>query len=525
MPSPRSAVLVALLLLMEILAGFSVVVGSSLLDATSLQYGMFWLFLLAGLAGVAVGIALDAFRPREPWDRLMLLACGAAASLIPAHLVSVGWVSLVTAAVLLAVAYWRGASVAQDVPDYSEVQSRFGVGFGILFTGLVWIVARGVIDRPVLWHMLAVSGIAYTIVAMMALVLARVERTQERGATGAIIMAVGLQLGFLALISLAAIFVFAHDLATALFNVTRPLWDAVGPVWFNLLALLFAPIQWILDLIHAHAHAAHHLSLVHKPPPPDRTPHKRLHANAVHSPFLTIAGVVILLAFVAGISAAIWKAAARFPRLRRKRGYDEERLDHLTLGAIWNGLLRWLHRLLHGGTVMAGGIAGAARRRIIGPDYPDDPVRRVYAQVLYRAANLGVPRPTGTTPLEFQTLLTQVWPDGAGDFAAVTGAYVQRRYGETQAGPDEINSLRERWQRLRILMRRQEVPRIGSEGEGSGETLAELPPREAGRRWRIEAQAIRELAMDLTGSVIALIAVFGFIIAAVVIGIIFDSSR
>lgn len=446
-----------LLLLMEIVAGFSVVVGSSLLDATSLQYGMFWLFILAGLAGIAIGLVLDIFRPQHPWDRAILLAGGAVSAIVPARLVATEWLSLVTGAALLVIAYWRGASLAQEIPDYPQVQARFGIGFGILFTGLVWIVARGVIDRPVLWHMLAVSGIVYTILAMIALVLARVERTREPGATGPIVLAVGLQLAFLTLISLAAIFIFAHDLATALFNVTRPLWDAVGPLWFKLLAVMFGPLQWLIDLIRTHAHTAHPLTLVHRPPPADHTPHKRPHATAVHSPFLTIAGIVILLAFVAGIGTAIWKAAARFPRLRRERGYDEERRTLLSFAAVWHGFLLWLRGLLRSSTGIAESFAKATRRRIVGPEYPEDPVRRIYAQLLHRAARLGVPRPSGATPVEFQGVLTQAWPEGATDFAAVTGAYMLRRYGEVNTGAEEVTALREQWQRLRTVMRRPET--------------------------------------------------------------------
>lgn len=523
MPSPRGVALIVLLLLMEILAGFSLAVGSSLLDATSLQYGMFWLFLLAGLAGVAVALSITAIRPREPWDRLILLAGGAIAAVVPARVFSTNLVSLLVAASLLAVAYWRGADVAQEVPTYTTVQGRFGVGFGILFTGLVWIVARGIINQRSLWHMLAIVGIAYTIVAMIALVLGRIERTREPGATQAIVLAVAIQLALLAIISLVAIEIFSHDLAGALYNLTRPVWDVLGPVWYTMLTLIFAPIQWILDLIHAHAHASHPLNLVHPPPAPQHPPHHHLQTQAVHSPLFAVVGIVLLLAVATGLGLLIWKVAPRLSFHQRERGYDEERMNGLSLSAIWCGLRRWIQGLFHRGGIAAGGITGAVRRRIFGPVYPDDPVRRVYAQLLYRSAHLGVPRPNAATPDEFQSRLALVWPEGSADFAALTNAYVLRRYGAVSFGQDELEALGECWQRLRRLMRRQTVAIAEPAGEQTAVEPADTHHRLPVLGWLAESQTIRQSAMELTGSVIALIAVFGFIIAAVVIGIVLNS--
>jgi hypothetical protein len=93
------------------------------------------------------------------------------------------------------------------------------------------------------------------------------------------------------------------------------------------------------------------------------------------------------------------------------------------------------------------------RRRVLGPSYPTDPIRRVYAQVLHRAARNGLTRPQSTTPWEFELHLQRRWPEGGQAFSAITQAYVRRRYAEESLTEDDIRRLREHWQQLRRVMR------------------------------------------------------------------------
>jgi hypothetical protein len=94
-----------------------------------------------------------------------------------------------------------------------------------------------------------------------------------------------------------------------------------------------------------------------------------------------------------------------------------------------------------------------ATRRFLGPSYPSDPVRRIYAQLLRRAEARGLPRPLDATPWEFERLLVARWPEGSQDFAAVTLAYVHRRYGRSLVAGRELDDLQRRGKRLRGLMR------------------------------------------------------------------------
>jgi hypothetical protein len=58
-----------------------------------------------------------------------------------------------------------------------------------------------------------------------------------------------------------------------------------------------------------------------------------------------------------------------------------------------------------GGAQLAGEAARATQRRVRGPSYPEDPIRRAYAQLLHQSASTGLPRPTAMTPQVFERRL------------------------------------------------------------------------------------------------------------------------
>jgi hypothetical protein len=101
MPSPRELVLLLLLICMEMTAGFALVVGSSLLDATSLHYGMFWLLLLSALVGLCAAVLVGRVGPGEPWNRISLIAGAFIGAVVPAVEASHNAVSFVVALFLL----------------------------------------------------------------------------------------------------------------------------------------------------------------------------------------------------------------------------------------------------------------------------------------------------------------------------------------------------------------------------------------------------------------------------------------
>jgi hypothetical protein len=471
---------------MEITAGFSIVVGSSLLDAIPARYGMFWALLISALVGLAVALLVMIIGPGEPWNRLALVGGAAVGAGLPAWLVSSNGVSFSFALFLLLIAYWRGISVARERPGHDDVMQRFGFGLGFLFLGLVWVVARGIDSHREIWQMLAFLGIAYTVLTFLALVLARLERSREPGTGQAVALAVVAQLGLIVLVAIGALQLFSYDLVGSLIQHTRPFWDALGATLFRFVTLIADPIQWFINLIRppGSRRAAH---------PPIVNPLSTAGPEGVKpkhppqsNPAIVIAAIIFGALVVGGILVAIWYAIPRLPHRPRERGFTEERRT-LSLAEVWQLILGWMRRLMRRTAVAAGDAVRAGRRRVF-PDLPADPVRRIYAQMVRRAAAVGVQREPGMTPSEFQIRLIDVWPDGSAAFSQLTGAYVRRRYGEVSFADSDVARLREQWHRLRLMMR----VRSRQTAAPVPDATAEPANAERGRR-RLRIPALRDL--------------------------------
>jgi hypothetical protein len=452
-PSPRTALLFLLLLLMELLPGFVLLVGTSLLDATTRGYALLWLLILVAVAGAALGLLVGRLRWRARSQRTALVVGGAIIVGVASFLAANNMVAFLASFILLGIGFWRGLVVTSEPPNHEEVQQRFAYGFAVLFFGILWVVARGIIDQRPIWQMLAEAGIAFVVVSMVALAMARVSSEREAGAGGAIALAVLVQLGGLLLLSFLGLQLFALDLAGSIGHAVQPFFDALGRDLYGLLGYIADPVDRFVQLIRPHAKPA--ASLTPPSPPADDFHGKRpKYHPPVHSPVVIILSLLILAALAAGIGYAIWRVVPRVrPRAAVKRGYVEERRSLVSLSSVWHLVLAALRILFGKGTHAAHGAFSATRRRVWGPAYPSDPVRRTYAQVLWRSKAVGLGMPSTATPLEIRSRLADRWPEGAPEFELVTAAYMRRRYGDITPGEEELSSLRTGWQRLRHIIK------------------------------------------------------------------------
>ena len=80
-------------------------------------------------------------------------------------------------------------------------------------------------------------------------------------------------------------------------------------------------------------------------------------------------------------------------------------------------------------------------------------VRRFYLALLQRAAQAGHPRRPNQTPFEYATALRPHVTGEEDSLEALTGAFVEARYGRREFEPEEVNVLRRVWQRLQSVLK------------------------------------------------------------------------
>lgn len=444
--------LFGLLLLMELLSGFVLLVGTSLFEATTWGYGLFWILLVVGLGGAAIGLGLSQRPWRDRRHRTVVVMAGAVLAGVPSIFIADGVVTFLVSFILLGIAFWRGLAVTMESPSHEEVQRRLAFGFCVLFFGILWVIARGIIGERLIWQMLAAAGIAFIVVSMLALVMSRLAQVRERGAGSAIALAVLVELGVLLLLSILALQLFALDLAGLVGHSLQPFFDTLGGHLYGIVGYIADPIDRFLQLIRPHAKPAGTPSTPIQTGSDAYGKRPKYHPP-LRSPLVAITALLMVAALAAGIGYAIWRAVPRRqPRPPTKRAFVEERRSLLSISSLWQTMAAALRTLFRRGTRGTLQAWAAGRRRVWGPVYPSDPVRRTYAQLLRRSEALGLRMHSTATPLEFQARLADRWPAGEHEIDVVTEAYVRRRYGEEEPLPPELVALTAAWHRLRHVI-------------------------------------------------------------------------
>ena len=80
-------------------------------------------------------------------------------------------------------------------------------------------------------------------------------------------------------------------------------------------------------------------------------------------------------------------------------------------------------------------------------------IRRIYAALVARAAEAGLPRQVAETPYEFLPRLTAEFVEQSDDLRQITEAYVVVHYGEENATPHVVARVRAAWERVETAIR------------------------------------------------------------------------
>ena len=82
-------------------------------------------------------------------------------------------------------------------------------------------------------------------------------------------------------------------------------------------------------------------------------------------------------------------------------------------------------------------------------------IRRIYAALVARAAEAGLPRHVAETPYEFLPRLERTWPAETEQIRAITDAYVAVHYAERDVGKDVVSRVRAAWQAVEKRIKRK----------------------------------------------------------------------
>ena len=330
------------------------------------------------------------------------------------------------------------------------------VGFSFRSGVVILIVVSFLVQ---VFTALETSGfvMAYFFFALVAVALARVEEVSRLpNSTRAPFSSfwIGSTVGAVAVLVVlgmaVALFLTGGGL-DRLLRLLAPLLQVVQAVIAAVGMLLVMFIEWVLglfslDLGELGAQLREALSQLElmEPPPPMPTPESEGQAWLVISRMLQVLVTVVLpVVIVSLILVYTWR---RLRQRSTEEGGEESRESLLSTGAVASGL----QSLLQDGLQRLGELAGLVRRFGPGARFlAAVSIRRIYGNMVRMATEAGYPRDKTQTPYEYLTTLHQAFPSSEEEFTIITEAYVNAHYGEVPDSQEELQRIRDCWERAR----------------------------------------------------------------------------
>ena len=158
-----------------------------------------------------------------------------------------------------------------------------------------------------------------------------------------------------------------------------------------------------------------------------------------------IVGRVIVLAVIVLAVALIVRRIVRRRRARRVETDVERESLEMPRDGLKEGLERGWQRMID-----------ALKQIRQTPLYSTENIRRIYASLVAYGGELGHPRGDEETPYEYLGTLEQVFDGSEVDVDLITDAYVSIHYAEHPEMEDQLERVRESWERLRKAAQEEE---------------------------------------------------------------------
>jgi hypothetical protein len=414
--------------------------------------------ITVGFAVVA-SFALARLMQRVDVDESQLRLLGAAASIVVLYFVlhteyaaggapwAFGWVRRLfteprdlldahryvpAGCVAVCVLWVRGILRGREPVEFGDVlpSAMFGL-FAVALAALAAPPVRG----PDAFGAIA---LLYAVLALCTLALYQTADADEPVARFAArwVPAFGALTGIAIALTIAAAALDPHSLGV-LAPVGRPLLFVLEIVGRWVLGPIVGGVAWLFGLIPLHAPSPHAqpTQTPLQPVAPDDNSSTPLWFKIVGFVLGGVLGVLIVLAFIAGIWLLMRRARKRGGSVvEQRRSVERDSMLGEDLAALLSGVARRFRR------------THSAQSSV--------EVRRLYHEMLARAERDGLARPPGATPHQFAPSLDARYASDAP--SAISAAFAASRYGAVAVPERAVRDLRARWHAAATL------PRSGS---------------------------------------------------------------
>ncbi len=230
-----------------------------------------------------------------------------------------------------------------------------------------------------------------------------------------------------------------------------PLWFVLQIIVVGLGMLLLMLLDWLSGLFSLDLSALgqglreafERLRLLLVSPPPLPPGAEEQAEPVIFGILKVVVTVGIPLAIISLVLLFAWR------RLRHPGREEEGKEDRESLLSA-DAVAQNLRAVFQEGLDRLGELAGLMSR--LGPGsrfLAAVSIRRIYANLVRLATEAGYPRAKAQTPYEYLPILHKVWPGSKDDVAVITEAYVNSHYGQVPDTREELQRIRDCWDRVR----------------------------------------------------------------------------
>ena len=172
-----------------------------------------------------------------------------------------------------------------------------------------------------------------------------------------------------------------------------------------------------------------------------------------------LVALIIVIVVILAVALAIWlvsRGVRRSTRIKKDDALEER--EQLGSWALFVRQVRqWLMSLFRR-KVAQSGVSGGQVDELAAlagkPEWSGTlTVRQIYAHLQKLAAVAGYSRGPQQTPLEYLRVLQSAMPNLRSDFAAITAAYIEARYGPMPASGPAVRAAEQAWTRAEPTLR------------------------------------------------------------------------